>query len=44
MLYFAGNVSHSQLTEQLEVSFAAVQQWIRNYESIEEYAFLIMPT
>lgn len=41
MLYFEGNVSQHQLAQQLEVSLATVQQWIRNYESMGEDAFLM---
>lgn len=41
MLYFEENVSQHQLAEQLKVSLAAVQQWIRNYESMGEDAFLM---
>lgn len=41
MLYFEGNVSQHQLAERLEVSLATVQQWIRNYESMGEDAFLM---
>lgn len=41
MLYFEGNVSQHQLAERLEVSLATVQQWIRNYESMGEEAFLM---
>lgn len=41
MLCFEGNVSQHQLAERLEVSLATVQQWIRNYESMGEDAFLM---
>ena len=41
MLYFEGNVSQHQLADRLEVSLATVQQWIRNYESMGEDAFLM---
>ena len=41
LLYFEGNISQHQLAEQLEVSLATVQQWIRNYESMSEDAFLM---
>ena len=41
LLYFEGNISQHQLAEQLEVSLATVQQWIRNYESMGEDAFLM---
>lgn len=39
ILYLEGNVSQYQLAEQSGVSLAAIQQWIRNYESIGEDAF-----
>lgn len=39
ILYLEGNVSQYQLAEQAGVSLAAIQQWIRNYESISEDAF-----
>ena len=41
LLYFEGNISQHQLAKQLEVSLATVHQWIRNYESMGEDAFLI---
>lgn len=39
ILYLEGNVSQHQLAEQSGVNLAAIQQWIRNYESIGEDAF-----
>ena len=32
MQYREGNISQRKLAEQLNVSLATVQQWIRNYE------------
>ena len=40
MQYREGNVSQRKLAEQLNVSLSAVQQWIRNYESMGEDTFL----
>lgn len=40
-LYFEGNISQHKLAEQLNVALATVQQWIRNYESMGEEAFLM---
>lgn len=39
--YREGNISQYKLAEQLEVSLASVQQWIRNYESMGKDAFLM---
>lgn len=41
MQYREGNISQRKLAEQFNVSLATVQQWIRNYESIGEEAFLM---
>ncbi len=40
-LYFDGDVSQRQLAESMGVALATVQQWIRNYESMGEDAFLM---
>lgn len=40
-LYFEGNISQHKLAEQLNVALTTVQQWIRNYESMGEEAFLM---
>ncbi len=41
MQYREGNISQRKLAEQLNVSLSTVQQWIRNYESMGEDAFLM---
>lgn len=40
ILYLEGNDSQHQLTEQSGVSLATIQQWIRNYESMDDDSFL----
>ncbi len=40
-LYFEGNISQHKLAEQLDVALTTVQQWIRNYESMGEEAFVM---
>ena len=39
-LYKSGHISQRQLAEQFSVALSTVQQWIRNYESLGEDAFL----
>lgn len=39
--YFGGTVSQHQIADELGVSLYSVQQWIRNYESMGEDAFLM---
>lgn len=39
-LYSEGNMSQRQLAESMGVALTTVQQWIRNYESMGEEAFL----
>jgi len=41
MQYREGNISQHKLAEQLGVALTTVQQWIRNYESMGEEAFLM---
>lgn len=41
MKYREGNISQRKLAEQFNVSLTSVQQWIRNYESMGEEAFLM---
>lgn len=41
MQYREGNISQRKLAEQFNVSLTSVQQWIRNYESMGEKAFLV---
>lgn len=41
ILYLEGNDSQHQLTEQSGVSLATIQQWIRNYESMDDDSFLM---
>lgn len=41
MKYREGNISQRKLAEQLNVSLATMQQWIRNYESMGKDAFLM---
>lgn len=41
MKYREGNISQRKLAEQLNVSLATMQQWIRNYESMGKEAFLM---
>lgn len=41
MKYLDGNISQHQIANELNVSLASVQQWICNYESMGEDAFLM---
>ena len=40
-LYLDGKESQRQIADMFDVSLASVQQWIRNYESMEANAFTL---